>query len=287
MNHNCFPPPRSPWARPEPFGKGPFMPWSPSEASEPFGQGWAPPAPPRAEDHPLYQRLDERLSSPARHRAGSPAPKRTHMIFVLDQSYSMLKGRDVTIAGFNDQVAIVREHHAGAGQTTVSLVLFNSQVQTRFAYAPPTHLRGLTTQSYRPNGDTALYDAIGQSFDLLMQAEGFNEENTAFFVAIFTDGKENASHVVPGSVVAKCIERLEATGRVTVSFMGPQEGLRSVADVLAMAPGNLSGYDATTVVGRANAFNAMSGATSSYMALRSQGISSTKSLYEAEPKAKS
>jgi hypothetical protein len=273
MNHNCFPPPHSPWAMPGPLGQCPFAPWTPAAA-------------PRAEDHPLYKRLEERLSSPPTHRAGAHAPKRTHMIFVLDQSYSMLKGREVTIAGFNDQVAIVREQHAGAGHTTVSLVLFNSHVQTRYAFAPPSHLQGLTVATYRPNGDTALYDAIGQSFELVMQAEGFEDENTAFFVAIFTDGGENASHRVPGDVVAKCIERLEATGRVTVSFMGPQEGLKSVADSLAMAPGNLSGYDATTIVGREHAFNAMSGATSSYMALRSQGISSTKSLYATEPEAK-
>jgi hypothetical protein len=209
------------------------------------------------------------------------------MIFVLDESYSMLKGREVTVAGFNDQVAIVQEQHEGAGHTTVSLVLFNNVVQTRFAFAPPSQLQGLTVESYRPNGNTALYDAMGQAFDLLMQAEGFDEENTAFFLAVFTDGGENASHHVPGKVIAKCIERLEATGRVTVSFMGPQEELKSVADILAMAPGNLSGYDATTVIGRTQAFNAMSGATSSYMTLRSQGVSSTRSLYSRKIEGKS
>jgi hypothetical protein len=254
-------------------GNLPGSPWAP--ASYPFVSSPRP----ADEEHPLFKRIKERMSAIGLGQRNALAPKRTHMLFLLDQSLSMLRGRDVTMAGFNDQVAMVTEQHAGLGDATVSLLLFNDSVTTRYAFAHPSRLERLSEATYRPHNDTALYDALGQSMDLLSQAEGFAEENTAFFVSVFTDGDENASRHCGGTLISKLITMLEATGRVTFAFMGPREGLKSIADVLALAPGNIAGYDPSSIAGRTEAFNSMSSATATYMMLRSQGMSATRNLY--------
>jgi uncharacterized protein YegL len=253
-----------------------------------------PPAPKSVEDHPLYKRVTEALTTVPKKRKGkgAKAKKRTHIVFVLDSSGSMQQGKEITVGGYNDQVEIMQEQHDQAGETTVSLVLFNGNVETSYAYAEPEKLQKLTSSTYRPNGNTALFDAMGRAIDLLLGAKGFADPETAFFVAVFTDGEENASRECYGELISKCIAKLEGTGRATFSFMGPKEGLASMADVLKIAPGNIAGYDASTVKGRSDAFASLSSATASYLCARSLGDTAVNNLYSGkdgssrEPRAK-
>ncbi len=148
-------PPRTPKPWDPPFGMPPCTPdpWTPFSPLNPCV-----PAPMTGflnnpqlliEHHPLYRRIEEALTAAKRPRAAT-GPKRTQIFFVLDESLSMGEHKEVTIRGYNDQVQIVREQHLEAGETTMSLVLFNSRVKTHYVFAPVNRLEKLTSTSYNP-----------------------------------------------------------------------------------------------------------------------------------------
>jgi uncharacterized protein YegL len=287
----------APW-RPEPFGPIPHQPAPWDLGPKP----WIPLVPPyggpptsgtvpalelypsvKVEEHALYKKISKAIGKIEK-RAKKKETKRTHIVFVLDKSASMDKGKDITLSGFNEQVDIVQQRKKGAGRTTVSLVLFNNEAQVSYAYKNTSTLAKLTDTSYKPGGLTALYDAIGRALELVVEGRGFKEKNTAFFVAIFTDGGENISRICPGPVISKCMALLEETGRVTFSFMGPNSGLKSITDVLKVNTGNAAGYDPESLLSRSMAFTSMSNATRSYLSARSEGATAVCNLYTGAEK---
>lgn len=279
-----------PWGGPAPWGP---TPWNPTPMSPPYDpyQPCIPGIPtkpifipqlthqlPKPEEHELYKRIKESVTTAKKH-AKAGKVKRTHIIFVLDKSSSMLKGKDITISGFNEQVDIVNQKKKGAGRTTTSLVLFSSSSSVSYRYQSTKALMKLDKENYEPEGMTALYDAIGQAMELVVSAKGFDEQNTAFFIAILTDGGENYSVRCDGALVSKCMDMLQSTDRVTFSFMGPNSQLRSIADVLRVAPGNMAGFDPGCLKSRTQAFASMSAATETYLNARTVGATAVCNLY--------
>ena len=271
----------SPWdRRPMPIAK-PFYPWGPPPApmpTIPALPGFENTEAQKVEEHALYKQVQAAVSAIPK-RSKKKETKRTHIIFVLDQSSSMDKGKGITVSGFNEQVDIVQQRKKGAGRTTISLALFNNHVHISYAYQKTASLAKLTDQTYKPDGMTALYDAIGEALKLVIGAKGFSEKNTAFFVAIFTDGGENRSQICTGPVISKCMSMLEETGRVTFSFMGPNAGLKSIGDVLKVTQGNTAGFNPESLDSRSAAFASMASATRSYLNARSEGATSVCNLY--------
>jgi uncharacterized protein YegL len=205
--------------------------------------------------------------------------KRTHIIFVLDGSGSMVQGKEMTMAAFNDQLRIVREASKDAGHTTVSLIVFSYSVEVVFRYGELEAIQPLTHANYHPEGGTALYDAIGKAVKLVLKADGFGEPDTAFLVTVLTDGGENSSRKYSGGELAQCVQALEATKTVSFSILGPQEHLRQLGDVLHIERSNIGGFDTSSLHGRAMGMSEMVGATASYMALRSEGVTQMSNLY--------
>lgn len=205
--------------------------------------------------------------------------RRTHIIFVLDGSGSMLQGKELTMAAFNDQLRIVQEASKEAGQTTVSLVVFSDTVKVAVRYGELQSVQPLSHANYHPEGGTALYDAIGKAIKMVIKADGFGEPDTAFLVTVLTDGEENSSCKYAGSELSECIRALEATKTVSFSILGPKEQLRQLGDVLHIERSNIGGFDVSSVQGRSVGLQAMSGATASYMASRSAGMTQVNNLY--------
>lgn len=211
------------------------------------------------------------------------AKQRTQVLFVLDSSGSMQAGKHITIAGFNQQVDVVREMAQDAGQTSVTLITFSSQVRQCYTDKPAQALEHLTDASYRVGGGTALLDAVGAAIETAIGSPQVTDPNTAVLIAIFTDGEENASRYMTGDMISEGVRALEATGRFTFTLMGPNEHLESLADMLKIQKGNVARFDAATDAGRARGMGQMAAATSAYMALRSTGAMASTCLY-SEPR---
>jgi uncharacterized protein YegL len=293
----------APWFQPVPSQPFPTPPVFPP----PFNPGWPHPpaplppngpnppvhivplgtAPKGAQDAALKEVVDafvaaEKSRKPAR-RTKRAAKPRTHVFFVLDASSSMLAGKAMTLAGYNQQVDIVREQAKDAGATSVSLLVFSHEVQSLYAYQEVDKLEHLTDATYRPNGSTALLDALGAAIRAALAAPGIADESCAVLVALFTDGEENASRLYTGPALSECVKALQETGRFTFTLMGPKEHLNDLASLLSIARGNIAGFDASSLADRGRAMGTMAQATSTYMSLRSAGVASSANLYSPPP----
>lgn len=112
--------------------------------------------------------------------------------FILDQSGSMMPVTDATCEGFN-QFKI--DQKAQEGEARMTLTLFNTSFDTRFIGRPLAEVPdlGLTNNSYRPTGGTALFDAVGQSIKKTEEWVQKNNWSGRVMVVTLTDGQENSS----------------------------------------------------------------------------------------------
>jgi uncharacterized protein YegL len=157
--------------------------------------------------------------------------KKTYYLLILDKSGSMGSVISKTIEGFNEQVQMIKslQQKYPEQEILVSLTTFNHNVDHNMFLKRTDQLRELQTHQnnmdciiYRPNGLTALYDAIGMSVKNLkkkIKKEIKNNEATAV-VVILTDGYENASKEYSYDDIRRLIGKLEKSENWTFSYMG-------------------------------------------------------------------
>lgn len=146
----------------------------------------------------------------------------THVTFVLDSSGSMSSIREDTIGGFNTFLEDQRDEE---GSATVSLVDFDSAVDVTYRGMAIEGASKLSTETYTPGGQTALYDAImtgvkDTSAFLDDVDEGEQPENV--IVVVLTDGKENASET-PQEVVRELVEKKQEESGWEFLFIGANQ----------------------------------------------------------------
>lgn len=121
-------------------------------------------------------------------------------IFLLDSSGSMYERIDDTIGGFN---AFVDEQKKDGKGGTLSLYTFSDHMKNVYKDTPIDEVQPMTTETYRPRGNTALYDSMGQILNEYEDSEGI-------FV-IMTDGEENASKKYTHAHVKDLVKRSKLT----------------------------------------------------------------------------
>ncbi len=132
---------------------------------------------------------------------------------ILDKSGSMsTKVKDV-IGGFNlylDELA--KEPAVDYG---FSLTVFDTVVEMKYKAVPLAQVAKLDDASYRPSGNTALLDAIGNTVQTV-STDGFDKTITV----IMTDGEENSSREWTLQAIRELIKSKEAAGNWTFVFLG-------------------------------------------------------------------
>lgn len=119
---------------------------------------------------------------------------RTDITIILDRSGSMEATKTETIRGYNS--LLETQKALQNVDVRVSLVEFHSTVHSIYTEQAVINAGYLTTENYRPAGNTALLDAIGTAIDstgqrLALKAERDRPEKVLF--VIVTDGEENWS----------------------------------------------------------------------------------------------
>lgn len=114
--------------------------------------------------------------------------------FCIDQSGSMLSCTNETIVGVNQ---LFDEQRQVPGDLRVSLLLFSHTFSVPFAGRAIAEVPPMSATEgpnlYRPDGNTALLDAMGAMIDGLEAWAGRNQWAGQVKVVVFTDGQENAS----------------------------------------------------------------------------------------------
>jgi uncharacterized protein YegL len=153
------------------------------------------------------------MSSNNSHSALSSGKQRVLVNVILDKSGSMSTKVQDVIGGFNvylDELA--KEPAVDYG---FSLTLFDTVVEMKYKAVPLAEVAKLDDATYRPSGNTALLDAIGNTVQTV-STDGFDKTITV----IMTDGEENSSREWTSQAIRELIKNKEAAGNWTFVFLG-------------------------------------------------------------------
>jgi hypothetical protein len=132
---------------------------------------------------------------------------KSEIVCILDRSGSMYTIKSDAIGGYN---TFIEEQKKVPGEATVTLVQFNSSVETVYAGIPLQDVPMLNDDTYYTSGPTALLNAVGRTIDAVGRrlAKMPDEERPdKVIIAILTDGLENASHAIPSGIEKQGLKR--------------------------------------------------------------------------------
>jgi hypothetical protein len=198
-----------------------------------------------------------------------------HVGLVLDASGSMGHLQQSTIKVADMQVQYLAQRSKELDQETrATIYQFDTRVECLYYDKDVLRLPSIASH-YRIGGQTALIDASLQAISDLRQTATLYGDH-AFLVYVVTDGMENASKSRPEEL-RKQLQFLPDNWTLAV-FVPDQNGVYE-AKKLGFAPGNIQVWD-TSEKGIQEVGRTIQRTTDAYMQARSQGIRSTRGLFQ-------
>lgn len=196
--------------------------------------------------------------------------KRTEIITIFDTSGSMESIRADAEGGYN---AFIDEQKKLPGEARLTSVTFSSSVVS----SPTVDVREAPRFTLRPNGGTALYDAIGTT--LMAQAKRIAEEKWAdsVILVIVTDGGENASRFQTRDGVKGMITMVQNLGWRVV-FLAANQDAFAVSAGMGINQHSTHNFKADTIGTRS-----MTETLSAY-ASNARGVGSLQDIQKAAEK---
>jgi len=207
--------------------------------------------------------------------------QRTIYQLVVDRSGSMSDCIENTVTGFNEQVNRIRqiEEKFPNQQIVMGLTSFNQEIEHHLKFVPTQSMPTLTVSMYKPQGTTALLDAIGLTVKLLEPEVGLHGEmDTTCVVVILTDGHENESKYFTLHSIRERIAQLEATEKWTFSFIGATLDAVDVAEKLNISRSNSFSFDKKAM--KQEVWDKLGDSMDSYMAKKMSGKGNLKDFIE-------
>lgn len=121
-------------------------------------------------------------------RTKKAANSRTHTLVIQDRSGSMASRSPATISGYNEFIEGLQAN--AEGEVLVTLIQFDTEVNTVYAEKPLPEVPKLDSKTYTIGGATALRDAVGKGINIV---EKRVRKGDRVNVTIMTDGQENSS----------------------------------------------------------------------------------------------
>jgi uncharacterized protein YegL len=181
--------------------------------------------------------------SPNNSQSTQPGVKQRVLVnVILDKSGSMSTKVQDVIGGFNlylDELA--KEPAVDYG---FSLTLFDTVVEVKYKAVPLAKVAKLDDTTYRPSGNTALLDAVGNTVQTV-STDGFDKIVTV----IMTDGEENSSREWTLQAINELIRSKEKAGNWTFVFLGANLDAFAQGASLGVPQANAVCYDPTNYRG--------------------------------------
>jgi hypothetical protein len=171
-----------------------------------------------------------------------PASRSILINFVLDRSGSMGSIQDATISGFNE---FKNSQTAEDGEAYFTLTLFDTEFDTVCRAVPIREVSDLDRSSYRPDGMTALFDAIGHTMKLTDDFVAAHKPDQVLFV-IMTDGGENSSREYSSERIFQMIADRQTLAQYEFMYLGANQDSYAVGQGLGMRDGRTYDYAATS-----------------------------------------
>jgi len=211
--------------------------------------------------------------------------EKTHIICILDSSYSMKGIMEESIIGFN---IFLKEQKERADEATITVALFDSWNNYDLVYdnVDIKDAAELTSEVWFPRGMTALHDAIGKTVTTdrtTIKKMNKTERPNKVLVCIVTDGNENDSQEYNRDGVKQLIKECEKDDWNFIYLAANQDAF-AVGGGFGVSRGNTYSYTASKE-GVGDMLLKMNMATSYYRNATSDGVnfdSTSKNLLAEE-----
>lgn len=200
--------------------------------------------------------------------------------FVNDHSGSMTSLKKAAIKDYNAMISAVKDAaNREMLDTVVSTVGIGlggfKDIVRQVVISNPHVLKPVTR--WITNGNTPLYDGIGDIIELFLSLPDYNSPDVSFLVSITTDGVEYGSKKYTASSIKNLICEMQKTGRWTFVFRVPAGGSAYVNN-LGVPAENIQEWE-TTEDGMDKATKVTQQAMDSYFTARSAGAKSSTTFY--------
>jgi hypothetical protein len=195
-----------------------------------------------------------------------------------DHSGSMSSLRDPARRDYNENIAAIKNAaNENKVDTIVSVVRcgIKNSVDREVVNSNVQILRPL--DSYQTDGNTPLFDSVGELIDLLSKVPDADDPNVSFLVMAVTDGEENASKHWTSHALTEKFRALQATDRWTFVFRVPR-GYKAQLARLGVPEGNIQEWEQTERGMRESSVNTQSAVASYYSGI-ARGVRSTDHFY--------
>lgn len=131
-----------------------------------------------------------------------------HYALILDKSGSMKRIEEEVVSSFNEQIEGIKKLKKSHPDSEIKFTLctFNDEIEFNFIDQNINELKKIKPDDYQPNSCTALYDAMGLTFSKIREIAEISDQ---VFIAIFTDGLENASTDYTAPAIRKELAQVE------------------------------------------------------------------------------
>jgi Uncharacterized protein encoded in toxicity protection region of plasmid R478, contains von Willebrand factor (vWF) domain len=187
----------------------------------------------------------------------------TSINVVIDASGSMEGLTNDTIGSFN---AFLSEQKLVPGQAALTLCTFNTVHNLVHDFVELSTVPDLNPKTYRPNGGTALLDALGTTINNVgakLAAMPEDDRPSKVIFLIITDGEENSSRTFKKEQVRAMVEHQRDVYKWEFVFMGANVDAFSEGVSLGISGNNTFSYTSDSAGTRA-LYNNISESMTSY-----------------------
>jgi uncharacterized protein YegL len=170
----------------------------------------------------------------------------TSINVIIDASGSMSHLTHDTIGNFN---TFLKEQKEFPGEAVFTLCTFNTDYRLAHDFVKIAGVPNLDKEVYRPNGGTALLDAVGTTIDSVgrrLAALPEEERPSKVIFLIITDGHENSSHRYGAEQIKSMIEHQKDVYSWEFVFMGANIDAIAAGTGLGISAQNTLNYAATS-----------------------------------------
>ena len=211
-----------------------------------------------------------------------------HVIDIIDCSGSMYGEKIKTAeSGINKGILELKKDTNVIYKYSLCTFSYSSNIFMRYTRVD---INDILEVSFKAQGYTALYDAIGRVFNEI----SFKSNNEKVLINIYTDGEENDSRVWNALSISRLIEESKDKG-ITVTFIGLKDDVNRVINKLKIEESNTLCYNGTaedfnlsliaTFTARTNYATSVLAGEDVSRGFYKKDIEKTNKAYEAEKKA--
>lgn len=168
------------------------------------------------------------------------------VVAIIDRSGSMNGKEDDTIGGINTTFEVLKNGLQENDKINVSIKLFDHEENMLIRSLDIKEVIPINHDQYKPRGQTALYDAIGNSLTYFMEKKLNNPScYNKCLIYVVTDGLENCSKKFNANTLKKLIKSAQENYGIEIIYLAANQDAILEASKMGIAPTHALNYAET------------------------------------------